>query len=77
MNIINLIGRTCNDVEVRYAPTTQTAVGVFTLAVDRKKKEDGTDFIKCKVWGRKAEIFQKVLNVKILPSSPYCPPAKR
>ena len=65
MNNVQLIGRTTKDIELRYTPQTQTAVGTFTLAVDRMKKEDGqkeTDFVKCKVWGKRAEIMEKFIK---------------
>lgn len=55
MNRVDLIGRTTKDIEISYTRETQIAVGRFTLAVNRRKKEDGADFISCKVWGRTAE----------------------
>lgn len=65
MNNVQLIGRTTGDIELRYTSQTQTAIGSFTLAVDRMKKEDGqkeTDFIRCKVWGKRAEIMEKFVK---------------
>ena len=65
MNSVQLIGRTTGDIELRYTSQTQTAIGSFTLAVDRMKKEDGqkeTDFIRCKVWGKRAEIMEKFVK---------------
>ena len=54
MNVVNLIGRTTAEVDLRYLPDGK-AVGNFTLAVNRLKKEDGADFIRCEVWGKTAE----------------------
>lgn len=52
------MGRLTADVELRYTPQN-TAVGSFTLAVDRGRKdangERETDFIKCVTWGKTAE----------------------
>ena len=58
MNKVNLIGRLTKDPDLRY---TQAGKGVasFTLAVNRFKKDDGTDFIKCTCWGTTAENLVK------------------
>lgn len=58
MNKSILIGRLTKDVELKYTPSTQTAVASFTLAVDRKVqkgKEKETDFINIVLWGKTAE----------------------
>ena len=64
MNKVHLIGRTTKDIDLRY--TTQgTAVARFTLAVNRRKKEDGTqeaDFISCIAWSKTAEIMDKYVH---------------
>lgn len=62
MNKVDLIGRTTGDIDLAYTQQTQTALGRFTLAVNRRKKEDGTDFIRCKVWGRTAENMSKYVK---------------
>lgn len=57
MNHVTLIGRLTKDPEVRYTQQG-TAVGTFTLAVDRrvaKDKPKEADFIPCIVWGKMAE----------------------
>lgn len=58
MNKVNLLGRVCKDVELRYT-TSGTAVASFTLAVDRRFQKQGeerqADFINCVVWGKTAE----------------------
>ena len=58
MNKIVLIGRVVRDPELRFSPGTGTAISRFTIAVNRRKKEDGTqeaDFIPCISWGKQAE----------------------
>ena len=58
MNKVNLLGRVCKDVELRYT-TSGTAVASFTLAVDRRFQKQGeerqADFINCVAWGKTAE----------------------
>lgn len=59
MNKVLLIGRLTKDPELRYAANTGTAIGNFTLAVDRPytnaegKRE--TDFIPIVCWRKLAE----------------------
>ena len=58
MNHVTLIGRLTKDPEVRYTQQG-TAVGTFTLAVDRRVQKDKpkeADFIPCVVWGKTAEV---------------------
>lgn len=58
MNKIVLIGRLVRDPELRFSPGTGTAISRFTIAVNRRKKEDGTqeaDFIPCVAWRKQAE----------------------
>lgn len=62
MNKVDLIGRTTADIDLSYTRDTQTAVGRFTLAVNRMRKEDGADFIRCKVWGKRAEIMERYVK---------------
>lgn len=58
MNNIQLIGRLTKDVEVKFTQSG-TAVGNFTLAVNRSfKNEQGereADFINCVIWRKAAE----------------------
>lgn len=59
MNKTQLLGRLTKDIELK--ETTNSTVGRFTLAVPRMKGEE-TDFIACKVWGKKAEILEKFVK---------------
>lgn len=63
MNKAILVGRLTRDPEVRYSQGEgATAVGRYTLAVDRRFKRDNeptADFIRCVVFGRSAEFAEK------------------
>ena len=66
MNKVILIGRLTRDPEVRYsAGENATAVGRYTLAVDRRFKQEGqqsADFISCVAFGKNAEFAEKYLR---------------
>lgn len=64
MNKAILMGRMTRDPEIRYSNgPEQTAVGRFTLAVDRRGQRQGNqqnaDFIPCVAFGKKAEFVEK------------------
>ena len=64
MNKVILMGRLTRDPEVRYSQgDASTAVGRFSLAVDRRFKRDGdeqtADFINCVAFGRTAEFLER------------------
>lgn len=64
MNKAILMGRLTRDPEIRYSNgPEQTAVGRFTLAVDRRGQRQGNqqnaDFIPCVAFGKKAEFVEK------------------
>lgn len=73
MNKVILVGRLTRDPEVRYSQgEKQTAVGRYTLAVERRYKRDGeqgADFIPCVTFGKSAEFaeryFHKGLRVSV------------
>jgi single-strand DNA-binding protein len=54
LNKATLMGRLTHDLELRSTPTG-TPVCNFSIAVDRRSKEEGTDFIDCVAWGKTAE----------------------
>ena len=54
MNSVILIGRLTKKPELEYT-AGNTPVTKFTIAVDRDKKDDDTDFIRITVFGRQAE----------------------
>ena len=61
MNNVSLIGRLTKDVEERRTQNG-TPVASFTLAVNRRKKEDGADFIPCIAWDKAAETIAKYVH---------------
>lgn len=57
MNKVALIGRLTRDVELRKTQSG-TPIASFTLAVDnRRKDDDGADFIPCVAWKKAAELL--------------------
>ena len=59
MNNVVLIGNITRDIELR---TGKTELASFTLAVQRRFKQDGeykSDFISCKCFGKTAEFVSK------------------
>jgi single-strand DNA-binding protein len=65
LNRVVLIGRLTRDPEMRYT-TSGLAVATFTLAVDRRYKnqqgERQTDFLRCKAWRQKAEFVSSYVT---------------
>lgn len=66
MNRVILCGRLVRDPEVRYSQGEKpTAIARYTLAVDRKFKQDGqptADFISCVAMGKNGEFAEKYLH---------------
>ena len=67
MNKIILMGRLVRDPDVRYSngANGSTAVARYTLAVDRKFKQEGqqtADFINCIAFGKLGEFAEKYLH---------------
>lgn len=58
MNNISLMGRLTADVELKQTPNGNS-VCTFTLAVDRPKTKDTTDFIRCVAWKGTAEFISR------------------
>jgi single-strand DNA-binding protein len=61
MNNVSLIGRLCRDVESR-TTTNGASVCTFTLAVNRRFKQDGqpeADFLPVVAWGKTSEFCGK------------------
>lgn len=63
MNKVILMGRLTRDPEIRYSQSdTPTAVGRYTLAVNRRFKKEGVqeaDFINCVAFGKSVEFAEK------------------
>ena len=62
MNNVVLLGRITQDIELKYTANTNKAFVKFILAVNRKGKDAGTDFITCQAWDKTAEFMQKYLK---------------
>ena len=67
MNKVILMGRIVRDPDVRYSngANGSTAVARYTLAVDRKFKQEGqptADFINCIAFGKLGEFAEKYLH---------------
>ena len=66
MNKAELLGRLTRDPEIRYTQgNNQTCVARFTLAVDRRFKQQGgpdADFISCIAFGKTGEFFEKYVK---------------
>lgn len=58
MNLAILVGRLTADPETR-SSQSGTTITTYTLAVDRRGKEKGADFIRCKAFNRGAEFAEK------------------
>ncbi len=61
MNLVVITGRLTRDPELKQT-TTGTAVCNFTLAVDKRKREDGADFFDCVAWQKTAELIAQYLG---------------
>lgn len=63
LNKVELLGRICNEINLRYTQNSNTAVARFSLAVDRNYQKDKnnkeTDFINIVAFGKNAEFIQK------------------
>ncbi|MBP5332432.1 MAG: single-stranded DNA-binding protein [Lachnospiraceae bacterium] len=66
MNKVIMMGRLTRDPEVRYSQgASSTAVGRFSIAVDRRFKREGqpdADFFNCTTFGKQAEFVEKYLK---------------
>ena len=65
MNKVILMGRPTKDVDVRHTQTKdneQMTVARYTLAVDRKGKDAGADFISCVAFGKQGEFAEKFVK---------------
>ena len=61
MNTVSLAGRLTKDPETKMT-SGDLMIASFTLAVNRKKKDDPADFISCKAFGKTAETIATYLH---------------
>jgi single-strand DNA-binding protein len=57
INTVILLGRICNDLESKYTAQGKLYIK-FKLAVARRGKDAGTDFVSCVAWDKTAEFMQ-------------------
>lgn len=63
MNKVILMGRLTKDPEVRYSQgDSSMAIANYSIAVDRKGKDAGTDFINIVAFGKNGEFAEKYLH---------------
>lgn len=63
MNSVILKGRLTKDPDVRYSQgQEQMAIARYTLAVNRRGKDAGADFINCVAFGKQGEFAEKYLK---------------
>lgn len=58
MNCVQIVGRLTRDPEIRYTDAGMS-IGRFTVAVNRRGKQDEADFISCVAFGKSAEFLEK------------------
>ena len=56
INVVTLIGRSTKDIEIRKTQSGKSVVQ-FTLAVNRRGKDAGADFINCVAWEKTADVL--------------------
>lgn len=61
MNLSIIMGRVVREPEIKYA-NEGMCIAKYTLAVDRKKREDGADFINCTAFGKSGEFAEKYFH---------------
>lgn len=63
MNTAVIMGRICNDIELKYTQSTNIAVARTTIAVNRRYVKQGeerkADFIPVVFWNKQAEFVSK------------------
>ena len=61
MNRVALIGRITRDPETK-TTTSGTKVAEFSIAVDKRGKDEGANFFRVKAWGNQAEYVGNYLS---------------
>ena len=60
MNCTSFIGRVATDIDMRI--NGETTVAQFTIAVNRRGKDKGADFFRCKAFGKTAELIERYFH---------------
>ena len=61
LNTVSLVGRLTKDVEIRKTQSGKSVTS-FTLAVDKRRKENGANFIDCVAWEKTADLMALYLS---------------
>ena len=61
MNTCALVGRVTKDIEIRKTQSGKS-VAQFTLAVNRRGKDAGADFIPCVAWEKTADLLYSYVH---------------
>jgi single-strand DNA-binding protein len=61
VNVVTLIGNLATEVDLREVDE-ERKVASFLLAVDRRSKEGGADFVRISAWNKQAELCQRFLT---------------
>jgi single-strand DNA-binding protein len=59
VNVVNLIGNLCTDVELKELPNDKK-LATFVVAIDRPR--EGADFVAVATWDRQAEVCAQYLR---------------
>ena len=60
MNNVSFLGRIATDIDMRINGEMQIAS--FSLAVNRRGKDKGADFFRCKAFGKTADVIEKYFH---------------
>ena len=61
MNSVNLVGNLATEVDLKEL-SEEKKVANFLLAVDRRSKDGGADFVRITAWDRQAELCGRFLT---------------
>lgn len=61
MNKVTLIGRTTDEIELKSTNSGKSVCG-FAIAVNRRGKDAGADFIRCVAWETTAQLLQRYVH---------------
>ena len=63
MNCLIIMGRLTRDPDIKWSQGQESmCIAKMTVAVDRKKKDSGADFIPCTAFGKSAEFIEKYVK---------------
>ena len=60
MNNCNFLGRISSDIDMRV--NGETTVASFSIAINRRGKDKGADFLRCKAFNKQAEVVERFFH---------------